>query len=62
VLRLIVQGLRNAEIADRLVVATKTIDHHVSSILTKLGVSSRGAAAREAVRLGLQDGELVVQR
>jgi DNA-binding CsgD family transcriptional regulator/tetratricopeptide (TPR) repeat protein len=62
VLRLIVEGLRNAEIAERLVVATKTIDHHVSSILTKLGVSSRGAAAREAIRLGIQDGQLVVQR
>jgi DNA-binding CsgD family transcriptional regulator/tetratricopeptide (TPR) repeat protein len=62
VLRLIALGLRNSEIADQLVVSAKTIDHHVSSVLTKLGVASRGAAAREAVRLGLQDGETVPQR
>ncbi|MEO7371814.1 MAG: AAA family ATPase [Ilumatobacteraceae bacterium] len=62
VLRLIVQGLRNSEIAEQLVVSAKTIDHHVSSILTKLGVSSRGAAAREAIRLGVQDGEPVARR
>ncbi len=57
VLRLLAQGLRNSEIAEQLVVSAKTIDHHVSSVLTKLGVASRGAAAREALRLGVQDGE-----
>jgi DNA-binding CsgD family transcriptional regulator/tetratricopeptide (TPR) repeat protein len=62
VLRLIARGLRNSEIADQLVVSAKTIDHHVSSVLAKLGVSSRGAAAREAVRLGVQDGESAAQR
>ena len=53
VLALIAQGLRNAEIAERLVVSTKTVDHHVSAILRKLGVRTRGAAAVEAARLGL---------
>jgi len=62
VLRLIIQGRRNAEIADELVVSAKTVDHHVSSVLSKLGVSSRADAAREAVRLGVQDGEQVAQR
>lgn len=62
VLRLIAQGLRNSEIADQLVVSAKTIDHHVSSVLTKLGVSNRGAAAREAARLGVQDGEATATR
>jgi DNA-binding CsgD family transcriptional regulator/tetratricopeptide (TPR) repeat protein len=53
VLALLVQGLRNAEIAQRLVVSEKTVDHHVSAILRKLDVHSRGAAAAEAQRLGL---------
>jgi DNA-binding CsgD family transcriptional regulator/tetratricopeptide (TPR) repeat protein len=53
VLVLMAQGLRNSEIAERLVVSQKTVDHHVSAILRKLGVSTRGQAAAEAVRLGL---------
>jgi DNA-binding NarL/FixJ family response regulator len=53
VLRLVAQGLRNTEIAQRLVVSRKTVDHHVSAILRKLGVRTRGQAAAEAVRLGL---------
>jgi DNA-binding NarL/FixJ family response regulator len=36
-------------------VAEKTIDHHVSAILRKLDVHTRGEAAAEAVRLGLTD-------
>ena len=48
VLVLIEEGLRNAEIAERLCVAEKTVGHHVSSVLAKLQVSSRGEAARKA--------------
>jgi DNA-binding CsgD family transcriptional regulator len=53
VLPLLVDGLRNAQIAERLVVSQKTIDHHVSAILRKLDVHSRTQAAAEATRLGL---------
>jgi DNA-binding CsgD family transcriptional regulator len=57
VLALLEEGLRNAEIADRLVVSQKTVDHHVSAILAKLGVASRIEAASVARDLGLQHGE-----
>lgn len=53
VLRLLSEGMRNAEIASTLVVSTRTVDHHVSAILGKLGASSRVAAARKAGELGL---------
>ena len=53
VLRKLNEGLSNAEIAERLFVAPKTVDHHVSAILSKLEVSSRGEAASKARREGL---------
>jgi DNA-binding CsgD family transcriptional regulator/tetratricopeptide (TPR) repeat protein len=53
VLALLAEGLRNAEIAERLVVSRRTVDHHVSTILRKLGVRTRAQAGAEAVTLGL---------
>jgi ATP/maltotriose-dependent transcriptional regulator MalT len=48
VLDLLAEGLTNAEIAERLVVSVRTVDHHVSTILGKLGVPSRRHASRLA--------------
>jgi DNA-binding CsgD family transcriptional regulator/tetratricopeptide (TPR) repeat protein len=55
VLALLADGLRNAQIAERLVVSEKTVDHHVSAILRKLDVRTRGEAGAAGVRLGLTD-------
>jgi DNA-binding CsgD family transcriptional regulator len=53
VLELLTAGLRNREIAARLYLSEKTVHHHVSAILRKLAVPTRGQAAAEAARLGI---------
>jgi ATP/maltotriose-dependent transcriptional regulator MalT len=53
VLGLVAKGRRNPEIARQLFVTTKTVDHHVSAILAKLGIRSRAEAASCAARLGI---------
>jgi NarL family two-component system response regulator LiaR len=53
ILRLLTQGRSNKEIALDLTIAEKTVKTHVSSILAKLGVSSRTQAALHALRIGL---------
>ena len=53
VLALLGEGRSNGEIAERLVIAPKTAEHHVSRILRKLGLTSRAEAAVHAVRAGV---------
>ena len=53
VLALMAEGLTNADIADRLVIGVSTVKTHVSSIISKLGVSSRTEASAIAIRRGL---------
>jgi ATP/maltotriose-dependent transcriptional regulator MalT len=56
VLSLLASGSTNAEIAETLVVSTRTVDHHVSAILQKLNVETRRQASREAAKLGVSAG------
>jgi DNA-binding NarL/FixJ family response regulator len=53
VLRLVADGLSDADIAERLVLSPHTVHRHVANIRRKLGLRSRSAAAAVAVRAGL---------
>ncbi|GEM_PF-1874977 len=53
VLKLVSQGLTNKQIAEHLVVSPLTINAHVRSIFNKLGVTTRTAAVRRSIELGL---------
>jgi len=53
VLRLLVQGLTNKEIATALDISTKTAGHHVQHVLEKLGVTTRAAATMIAMKAGI---------
>jgi len=53
VVALVAVGMSNREIAERLVISEHTVHRHVTSILRKLGLRSRAAAASLAARHGL---------
>lgn len=55
VLRLAAQGLTTAQIAERLTISPKTADHHIQHVYTKIGVSTRGAAALWAMQNAVLD-------
>jgi DNA-binding CsgD family transcriptional regulator len=56
VIRLLAEGLTNAEIAARLVLSVRTVDTHVGAILTKLDAKTRRDAAARAKAMGLLAG------
>ena len=53
VLRLVAQGLTNEQVAEQLVISPRTVNSHLTSIFSKIGVSSRGAATRYAIEHNL---------
>jgi DNA-binding CsgD family transcriptional regulator len=53
VLALMSEGLADKEIARRLFISERTVHHHVSAVLAKIGATSRSAAVAQAVRLGI---------
>jgi DNA-binding NarL/FixJ family response regulator len=56
VLSLIARGLRNREIAGRLVISERTVGNHISNIFSKLQVADRAQAIVRARQAGLGDG------
>lgn len=52
-LRLLVQGHTNAQIAHELVLSVRTVDSHVAAVLAKLGARDRHDAAARATELGV---------
>ena len=53
VLRLLADGLTNSDIAARLTLSHKTVEHHVAAVLDKLKVATRGQAIAAAHRMKL---------
>ena len=59
ILQLLSEGQSNEEISASLFISVRTVEHHVSAILGKLGASTRKGAAKEARKLGLTHSDRV---
>jgi DNA-binding CsgD family transcriptional regulator len=59
ILELLSQGRSNEEISASLFISVRTVEHHVSAILGKLGATTRKGAAEEALKLGLTHSDRV---
>jgi DNA-binding NarL/FixJ family response regulator len=59
ILQLLSEGESNEEIAGSLFISVRTVEHHVSAILGKLGATTRKGAAKEALKLGLTHSDRV---
>ena len=53
------EGHSNEEISASLFISVRTVEHHVSAILGKLGATTRKGAAKEALKLGLTHADRV---
>ncbi len=61
-LRLVADGDTSGEIATQLFISTRTAEHHIQNIYTKIGVSNRAAATRWAVPHEVVDGVVRTDR
>ena len=57
ILAMVGAGMSKAEIAERLVVSVRTVDHHVSPVLAKLGVTNRRQVAEMAERMAARTAD-----
>ena len=62
VLRLLALGLTTKQVAGQLAISPKTADHHVEHVYTKIGVSTRGAAALFAIEHGILTADPATSR
>lgn len=53
IIRFVAQGMRNAEVAERLAISVRTVEKHLNNVFQKVGVRSRRELAGYALRVGI---------